>query len=117
MNLAGLKVHARSTHNWKTGDELKYVDVAASAEPDPLAAGTNTISAVPAVPLLAVNTVAAAAVARNQIIMGMKAARRCKACGEKGHQKNSKKCPKNLQGNQSFALNSDSSESDVVGCE
>ena len=112
MNLAGLKVHARSAHNWKTGDELKYVDAAAqvdsdnttSTEPVPLVAGTNTISA-PAAPLLPViNKVAEAAVAR------MKAARRCKACGETGHQKNSKKCPKNLEGNQSFAWNSGSSD-------
>jgi hypothetical protein len=115
VNLAGFKVHARSIHSWKPGDELKYVDVAAqvdsdnstSAEADPLAAGTNTISAL-AVPRLAVTTVAAAGVAQ------LKAVRRCKACGATGHQKNSKKCPRNLQGNQSLALNSNSSESDDV---
>jgi hypothetical protein len=81
VNLGGLKVHARSAHNWKPGDELKHVGVAAqvdsdnstSAEPDPLAAGTNTISA-PAVPPPAVNTNAVAAVAQ------MKVARHCKAC-------------------------------------
>ncbi len=110
VNLAGFKVHARSIHSWKTGDELKYVDVAAqvqgdlddtsSAEAESLAvsaAGTNAIPA-PAAPRLAVHTVAAAP---------LKAVRRCKACLLPGHQKNSKKCPSR---NQSLALEGDNSE-------
>lgn len=109
---AGLKIHARSQHMWKPGQELmfKYVDVAgippvASAAAATAAAATAPAAAAAAAPDAAAHHRAPAVggggsgaisnpPASTAPVAAAPKQRLCAACRQPGHQANSKKCPK-----------------------
>ena len=112
MNLAGFKVHARSIHSWKTGDELKYVDVAAQVQVD--LDDTSSAAAAPPAPAPAPASFDLPRAGGGGAPAPMRAVlkqRNCSKCQKPGHQANSKNCPLN----QKLELTDDEDGADEAG--
>ncbi len=100
----GLKVHARSQHNWKPGQTLLFKHVDAAGDIIYVSAAADAVPPAPAPAPASSNLPRAPAVGGGVAITNdpapapMAAAvkqRICRKCLQPGHQANSKKCPRN----------------------